>query len=695
MGRLYKLLVRFADLIESNRILSSIKKGFILLIPILMTGSLALLIRSFPIPAFQEFLQGPGLFLLNLLNSIYDATFGLMSVLLVLSVSYYYSETFFLEGRSLQVMGMLASLAAFAASFGGMSGSLRFEHLGPIGVFTAMICAILTTKLFFVLCDRLFHRLHFYTIGADINYKSAVAAILPFLFCVVIFSLFHSLLESILHVSSLNDLISNALVMLFRNTDSNLGSGLLFTFVLNLLWMLGIHGGNALEQVSQAIFVTESSGSGQIISKSLMDNFAQIGGSGATICLLLALLLFSKSKNNRGLARAAAPMSFFNINELLVFGLPVVLNPIMLIPFILVPLCSLLIAYFATMIGMIPVITHTVTWTTPVLFSGYVATGSLWGAIVQLVIIVIGTAIYVPFVRLSERMQQNREASAIGKLIEEFKTKQSGQRVDFLNQHDEVGTIAKQMVSSLRADMAKGEVPVYYQPQMDLNNRLVGAEALLRWSYADEQIFPPLLVALAREDGFYDDLTFCILEQVCRDIRLFREQTLPELLVSVNISSDQLDDRGFVQRAIEIAEREGVTENLSFEVTEETSLLLFGNISANMELLRVHHIAVAIDDFSMGQTSLKYLQSNQFRYVKLDGELVRQVTKNSRSREIISSIIKLGNRLNFQVVAEYVENEEIRDILHDLGCQYFQGYLYSPAITPGAFIAYFLEHTGK
>lgn len=82
----------------------------------------------------------------------------------------------------------------------------------------------------------------------------------------------------------------------------------------------------------------------------------------------------------------------------------------------------------------------------------------------------------------------------------------------------------------------------------------------------------------------------------------------------------------------------------------------------------------------MGQTSLNYLRDNNFRFVKLDGSLVRQVTDNARCREIISSIVSLGSTLGFQVVAEWVENEAIRDHLLTLGCKVYQGYLYSPAI---------------
>lgn len=104
------------------------------------------------------------------------------------------------------------------------------------------------------------------------------------------------------------------------------------------------------------------------------------------------------------------------------------------------------------------------------------------------------------------------------------------------------------------------------------------------------------------------------------------------------------------------------------------------NIASNIELLGASGIQLAIDDFSMGQTSLSYLRSNHFHFVKLDGGLVRQVVENQRSREIIGSIVTLGHSLGFQVIAEFVENEAIEDELLKLGITLFQGYLYGPAV---------------
>lgn len=667
--------------LENNSILSAVKKGFLLMIPVVLTGSFALLLLNFPIPAYQEFLAraGSGVIVL-LLNFIVDSTTGFLSLYLVLAISYFYSASLGGKNLILRIMAMVTASACFIASFGGASGSLSLDSFGTIGVFTAMVCSILATRLFFALSSHVFRRYRSYAAGSDIHFRSSMSAILPSAACVVVFALGNLLLQTVFYVGNFNDLISGLLFKAFGGLKYEPANGIVFLLVLGFLWVFGIHGGNALDPVAQTVFTGEV-GEGGIITKSFLDNFTVVGGSGATLCLLVVLLLFSRQKSNRQLAYSAIPLAFFNINEILIFGLPVVLNPVLAIPFILTPVVSMLIAYGAEIIGWMPVTQQALNWTTPVFFSGYLATGSWKGVVVQLVTVLVGVLIYAPFLLLSERLQEGREDYLVGELTKHFRERQrEGESSRYLDRNDSLGITAKGMAGRLRDDIKNNNIPIFYQPQVDAQGRVVGLEALLRWSYGDKMIFPPLTVALAQEDNCYQELTWCILKTVCQDIESFRRKMGADIHVSVNIVAEQLNDVKLTESIISLAEKNNVCENLVLEVTEETSLINLPNISANIDRYGQNGISLAIDDFSMGQTSLNYLRSNRFNYVKLDGSLVGQALANARSREIIASIASLGNSLNFQIIAEYVETKEARDMLLDLGCTVFQGYFYSPAL---------------
>ncbi|MCB6365378.1 EAL domain-containing protein [Intestinibacillus massiliensis] len=665
---------------ENNAMLSAIKKGFLLVIPVVLTGSFALLLLNFPVPAYQGFLAAfSGGMLSRLLTFIIDSTTGFISLYLTLSISYFYSASFAGKNLSLRMMSMVAACACFIASFGGEGGALTLSCFGTIGVFTAIVCSILATRLFFLLDLFIYRRYRSYAAGNDIHFRSSITAIFPMAVCVTLFAVANLLLQQAFHVGNLNDLISGVLFRAFGGLQHEPENGIVFLVLLDFLWVFGIHGGNALDPVAQTVFAGGASST--VITKSFLDNFAVIGGSGSTLCLLLALLLVSRQKNNRQLAYSAAPLALFNINEILVFGLPIVLNPVYIVPFILTPVMSMLLAYGAVAAGWMPVVQQSVNWTTPVFFSGYLATGSWKGVIVQLAAVVLGTLLYIPFVRLSERLQEGREDFLLQELTEHFRRhEQNAQRPRYLDRNDSLGIIAKGVVGQLRTDISAGRIPVFYQPQVDINGKVNGAEALLRWQYDQKTLYPPLVIALAQEDGCYEKLTWCILDTVCRDILAIRQQIDPQIHIAANIVAQQLNDPDWTERLIQLAKEYDVCENLVLEVTEETSLTNLPNITADIDRLNGDGIRLAIDDFSMGQTSLNYLRSNRFHYVKLDGSLVRQVQENRRSYDIAGSIISLGRNLGFTVIAECVENEALRSTLLELGCTVFQGYLYSPAI---------------
>lgn len=668
--------------IENNPIFSSVKKGFTLLIPVLLVGSFSLLFLNFPVEVFRTFIEEwCGGILSSVLHFLFDSTVGFMSVYLVMSIAYYYSSTMKEQDLFLQVMAMVVSMVCFAASFGAASGSMELSDLGPVGVFTAMLSSIAATKLFYLFYGWLSASYRFRSRGSDMDYRNSLSAIYPLLFCALIFIGLNLFIQAVFKVENFNDLITGFIISLFHNFKDGPGAGILYVFVLDILWVLGIHGGNAMEQVAQTYLVPNDTVTGAVISKSFLDNYALIGGCGASICLLLALLFFSKGRDNRQLAYSAAPAVVFNINEIMVYGLPIVLNPVLVIPFIVTPVVSLLIAYGAVAAGFLPVFGRTVTWTTPVFFSGYLSSGSWRGTVVQLVILAVGTLIYAPFVKLAEKVRERQAEMLLNELTEYFKkNQQEGKDVRLLEKHDSMGLLARNLVSQLRIDVEKENLSLGYQPQYHYQKGLVGAEALLRWKYLGKPVYPPLVVSLAEEDGFFDRLTKVVVKesmQTCSKLLEMGE----EISVSANISAEQLNSEQFISRVIRMAQAYGVTGHFCLEVTEESSVDRMDEIPHLISKLKTAGIKTAVDDFSMGRTSLMYLQNNSFYAVKLDGRLVRGMIGNDRNQEIISSIVSLGKNLGFVVIAEYVETEVIRAKLETLGCYLYQGYLYSPAVS--------------
>ena len=192
---------------------------------------------------------------------------------------------------------------------------------------------------------------------------------------------------------------------------------------LHFFWFFGVNGGSVVGAVFNPILQTLSAENlaafqagavlPNIISQQFQDLFATFGGCGSTLSLLIAMLLFCRSKRVKELGKLAFIPGIFGINEPLVFGLPIVLNPMILIPFMLVPTINIVISYACMSIGLVPLCSGVaIPWTMPVILSGFLATG--WqGAVLQALLLVLGVFIYMPFIKMMDKQYLADEAKAV------------------------------------------------------------------------------------------------------------------------------------------------------------------------------------------------------------------------------------------------------------------------------------------
>ena len=389
---------------------------------------------------------------------------------------------------------------------------------------------------------------------------------------------------------------------------------------------------------------------------------------------------------------------FFNINELIVFGIPIVLNPIFLIPFIFVPLLLTLTSYLALFYGFVPYTSNLVEWTTPIFLSGYYSTNSISGSVLQLFNLVLGTACYIPFVKLAQNISDFQIKNSINKVYDYFKqNEERGVVAPLLDRYDDIGSISRFLAVDLEHSIDSNKIKLFYQPQVNYDGEVIGVEALLRWNHETYGfIYPPFIIALSIEAQLNNKLDYWILDTACRDLKKMNELGLNNLSMAVNVSAIQIEDSRFIDNLVEILNKNQIEPNkLKLEITEQSALRKGNKLLDILLSIKKMGVKLEMDDFGMGHSSLMYLKEYEFNTIKLDGSLVRDITTNSSCRNIISSIVELGKTLNYSVLAEFVENEEQRDILHALGCDQYQGYLYSKAIPYSEVVEYILRTKSK
>lgn len=671
--------------------LVSIRKGLTYLIPLLLLGSFSLLIMSLPIPAYQEMMNRLfGESWTSIPSYIRDGTFNVLSLLMVISISYTYAQELGREHNVSPTIAASVALASYISLSGISTEGFSITNFAARGIFLAILASGLSSFLYVKLSTVGFLKIRAYTNGADTAFSYALASIFPAAITVTVFAALSSVLAGYFHITNIQDFIQDFFCGIFLKLDSQFLSGILFICMVHILWFFGVHGSNVLEPAAQTLFApgTEVNcallASGQapdiIFTKTFFDSFVLMGGCGSTLCLVVALLLVGKYKNQKSLAKLSVLPLMFNINELIVFGLPIVLNPIFLIPFLGVPILLTVTSFLAMSQGLVPYTIHTVEWTTPILLSGYTATQSISGSILQLFNFILGTVCYIPFVRLSESASKEQLRLNLRRVYDAYRqNEERGYPPSLLSRHDEIGNTARFLAADLSSDIKNGKVMLYYQPQIDYDGSVFGVEALLRWKHDTYGfIYPPLAISLAEEANLIDSLGNWIFSQSCSDIRTIRQSGYEELSLSVNVSAVQLENEEFIPRLKEILEKNGLSRQLlKIEITEQIALAGSKKIIEQISSIKKLGIKLAMDDFGMGHSSLRYLKEYDFDTIKLDGSLVREVASSMNCRNIISSIVYLSKSLNCSVIAEYVEEEQQREALYELGCERYQGYLYS------------------
>lgn len=395
--------------IFSRPVTQAVRKGLIFTTPLAIIASFALVFLNFPVPAYQSWIHsGDAAFFREVLKLIYSGTVDYFSVIISFAVSWCYAEELGIKtGKSFVAFG---SIASFFIIIDVSGPDFKPEYYGTAGICSALIAAIVTTWLF---CKLKKVHIRGREVDADTILAKMSASILPL---GIIFLILASFTRGLWLISghgiqgNINAVFET--IFLWFKPDRLL-MGLVYILSLHIMWWFGIHGSHVYFEINDIYLMDlvrdniEMVQAGQepveIINKIFLDSIADIGGAGATLALVIAILLVSKNKNTRKVASYGIIPSIFNINEIILFGIPIVFNVMLLIPFLLVPIVNLLIGYVATVLDIMPVVIQQINWTTPPIFSGYIMTGSINGALVQAALIVIDVLIYIPFVKWMDR----------------------------------------------------------------------------------------------------------------------------------------------------------------------------------------------------------------------------------------------------------------------------------------------------
>lgn len=446
-------LMKMATWASSNKYLGSIRDAFTDYMPFTIIGAIGTLwtyVIVDPVSGLGSLI--PAVTALSFLNPLFNAlnfaTIGCITIGVTFAIGYHIGKR---NGQNAFYCGLIAvasllmvtnymidpatatvtladgTLVAIAellpeGAVANVIGAIANGNLGSTGMFTGMIVGIVSVEILNALQKVK-------SLGIKLpdavppNIAESFNSLIPSTLTLLIVGGIAYALQVVSGGIFLNDLIFNLVQAPLQNVGGSFIGGLTFVVIISLFWCFGLHGNNMTAAVTTPLLtallleneaaVQAGAAPTNIVNASYFACFITICGTGIALAITLAILIAGKRDDNRAIAKLSLFPNCFNINETIVFGLPVVLNPPMCVGFILAPMASYIISYVLTAIGFCPMMYVNIPWTTPIILSGFLASGgNVMGAVTQLICLAVAVVIYIPCVKAFEANKNAEEAAA-------------------------------------------------------------------------------------------------------------------------------------------------------------------------------------------------------------------------------------------------------------------------------------------
>lgn len=643
-------------LLNNNLWLISIRQSFLNLLPYFIMIGLSIL--SYQLLDIFELRN-------NIFYEINKKILNLYSfstpLIISTSISYFLAKNFDLNRSLIPVVNFLIFIIFY----------WEYKDINELNInlnlnFLMIIMPILTVLIYKNISKYFNKKIKLENINSEL--KEVLISIIPFLITFVLSLFFIIIIMKVtFYFSNLN------LFYFLSNLPIELLS-LLNIIISGLIWWTtGIHGTNLVivffgeDYLKQTLI-------GNIDANIFINNFVIYGGDGSTLALILAIIFFIKDKFIRKIAFIALPFSIFNINEIILFALPIILNIRLLLPFILAPISNFFIGYLFFYLCPINE-AITISWITPIFISGYMIDNNFTYIFLQLVQLFIAILIYLPFIKNYQKHLGQNE------YFENFKNslgiKEHFEKTIHLNsiktQQDIINE--EKEISKLINDLSQGEFLLYYQPKVDVKNlKIKGYEALLRFKKANGDIVGPYFIDKIEQIGYEKIIDFWVINQVKKDLLFWNKNDFhPQ--ISINISPESISNQIIIKKIIyELKEF-----NIDIEILERTFVKHMKHFLSNIKKLRKNGFTISIDDFGSGFSSLQYLNILPADYIKLDRNLILN-TKTKKGEILYKNIAFMCKNQGFEIIAEGIETKEEFEIARQSNINIIQGFYFSKAL---------------
>ena len=413
----------------NTKAITALRNGMLYTMPFSIVGSIFLLLANFPVQSIADWVTNSGLG--EYFNQAYGASFAIMAFFAVMGIAYSYVKAEGYEGLPAGMIGLVIFLLTMESSVTDAEANVTIANVidktwtGGQGMISAILVGLFVGwgYTWFLKRDIRIKLPEQVPTNVANSFTALIPAAVLTTIALGIYIFFDKVFQT-----TVVEWIYTVIQSPMQGVTDSLGGAMMLGFLVPFLWFFGVHGstivggimGPILQANSLANTAILESGKaltlengGHIVTQQFLDQFMTVTGAGMTIGIVLYMVAFARSAQFKQLGRLSLIPAFFNINEPIIFATPIVMNPIMVLPFILTPMVSGVITYFALYTGIVPLFTAVqVPWTTPPIISGFLV-GGIRTAILQFVVLAIGFFIYYPFRLKVDSLNYNQETEIV------------------------------------------------------------------------------------------------------------------------------------------------------------------------------------------------------------------------------------------------------------------------------------------
>jgi PTS system cellobiose-specific IIC component len=413
----------------NTKAITALRNGMLYTMPFSIVGSIFLLLANFPVQSIADWVTNSGLG--EYFNQAYGASFAIMAFFAVMGIAYSYVKAEGYEGLPAGMIGLVIFLLTMESSVTDAEANVTIANVidktwtGGQGMISAILVGLFVGwgYTWFLKRDIRIKLPEQVPTNVANSFTALIPAAVLTTIALGIYVFFDKVFQT-----TVVEWIYTVIQSPMQGVTDSLGGAMMLGFLVPFLWFFGVHGstivggimGPILQANSLANTASLESGKaltlengGHIVTQQFLDQFMTVTGAGMTIGIVLYMVAFARSAQFKQLGRLSLIPAFFNINEPIIFATPIVMNPIMVLPFILTPMVSGVITYFALYTGIVPLFTAVqVPWTTPPIISGFLV-GGIRTAILQFVVLAIGFFIYYPFIRKVDSLNYKQETEIV------------------------------------------------------------------------------------------------------------------------------------------------------------------------------------------------------------------------------------------------------------------------------------------